>query len=298
MGQLEALENFVRIAEAGGIGRAADQMGVAKSVVSRRLTELESQLGTRLLARTTRRWHLTEAGQRCYQHALRLLDANAELAAQVNPDNHQLQGRLRIAAPLSFGVAHLPAAIQRFGEDYPGLTIDLQLSDQFVNLIETGVDLALRIGNLGDSSLRARKLADISLCMVAAPAYLARAGHPQKPRELRHHRLLHYSGGQGNVTLIDSKGQSETVEWRATLWANNGDFLNAMAVQGYGIAVSPRFICWRDLADGRLVQLLPQFTIEPRALYAVYPASRFVPQRVRLFIDFLVAHYGERGYWE
>nr|WP_246341173.1 LysR family transcriptional regulator [Simiduia aestuariiviva] len=293
------MENFVRIAEAGGIGRAAEQLGQAKSAVSRKLTMLENRLGTRLIARTTRRWHLTEAGQRCYQQALRLLDANAELAAQVNPDNHRLQGRLRIAAPLTFGVAHLPPAIQAFGERYPGLTIELELADQFVNLIEAGVDLSLRIGDLADSNLRARKLAPISLCLVAAPDYLKRAGTPLQPNDLRHHRLLHYTtSGHSSITLHGPEGHPHSIEWRSSLKANNGEFLNAMAVQGYGIAVSPRFICWQDLAAGRLVPVLGDYSLAGRSLYAVYPASRFVPQRVRLFIDFLVAFFGEQSYWE
>lgn len=299
MGQLEELENFVRIAEAGGIGKAADQLGVAKSAVSRRLAELESRLGARLLARTTRRWHLTEAGQRCYEQALRLLDASAELAAQVNPENHALSGRLRIAAPLSFGVVHLPPVIAAFSERYPGLSVDLDLSDAFVNLVETGVDLALRIGDLGNSNLRARKITPISLCLVAAPSYLATAGRPQTPDDLRRHRLLLYGNSNNSLlTLTGPDGSQHQVEWTSPVKANNGDFLNAMAVQGYGVACSPRFICWQDLTAGRLQPLLTDYQLTERALYAVYPASRFVPQRVRVFIDFLVEYFGERGHWE
>jgi DNA-binding transcriptional LysR family regulator len=299
VGQLEQLENFVRIAEAGGIGRAAEQLGIATSAVSRRLAELETRLGTRLIARTTRSWHLTEAGQRCYEQALRLLDASAELAAQVNPQNNALSGRLRLAAPLSFGVTHLPPLIQAFCARYPALSVEIDFSDAFVNLIEVGVDLALRIGDLADSNLRARKITPISLCLVASPQYLARAGTPHTPADLQQHRLLHYgSSGQSNVWLTGPNGDSHQIEWTAKLKANNGDFLNAMAVQGYGIACSPRFICWRDLAEGRLQPLLTDHQIPPRALYAVYPASRFLPQRVRAFIDFSVAYFGERGHWE
>ena len=299
MGQLEELENFVRIAEAGGIGRAADQLGLAKSVVSRRLTDLESRLGSRLIARTTRKWHLTEAGQRCYEQALRVLDASAELQASVNLQDQQLRGTLRIAAPLSFGVAHLAPVIEQFSKLHPELAIELDLSDRFVNLIETGVDLALRIGDLADSSLRARKLAPVSLCLVASPSYLEHAGTPTHPEQLKQHRLLHYAGSSANSLWLTGPNQTlHQIDSVSKLKANNGDFLNAMAVQGYGIACSPRFICWQDIKQGNLKVLMPEYTLPERALYAVYPSSRFVAQRVRVFIDFLVAYFDEHTEWE
>ena len=299
MGQLEELENFVRIAEAGGIGRAAEQLGLAKSAVSRRLVDLESRLGSRLIARTTRKWHLTEAGQRCYEQALRVLDANAELQASVNLQDHQLQGTLRIAAPLSFGVAHLAPVIEQFSNLHPGLSIELELSDRFVNLVETGMDLALRIGELADSSLKARKLAPMSLCIVAAPSYLQQAGEPKSPEALKQHRLLLYAGSNQNTLLLTGPDKTQHhIDLAGKLKANNGDFLNAMAVQGYGIAFSPRFICWQDIAQGNLKVLLPEYTMPDRALYAVYPSSRFTSQRVRVFIDFLVAYFGKQPSWE
>ena len=299
MGQLEDLETFVRIAEAGGIGNAAAQTGLAKSVISRRLARLEARLGTRLLARTTRSWSLTEAGNRCYEQALRLLDANAELTASANPAGQQLEGRLRIAAPLSLGVRHLPPLLAEMGQRWPRLQLELSLADHYINLVESGIEVALRIGEQVDPSLRARRLSSVGLCLTASPNYLRLAGEPTRPEQLPSHRLLHYSGAGLNELLMTAPdGQEQRLRWPAWLQSNNGDLLNSLSVQGQGIACTPRFICWRDLAEGRLVQLLPEYRLPMRHLYAVYPAGRFVPQKVRAFIDFIVDALGDIPYWE
>ena len=299
MGQLEELENFVRIADAGGIGRAAELTGLPKSVVSRRLTQLEARLGAQLLARTTRRWHLTEAGETCYQQALRLLDANAELQHAVNPDQTALSGRLRVAAPLSFGQLHLPHLLYNFSQRHPELELDLQLSDHRINLLEEGVDLTLRIGKLHDSGLRARWLAPITFAMVASPEYLARAGKPNHPDDLRGHRILNYNASRDlQPTLHGPNNEEFVLSWDSHFHCNNGDLLNSMALLGYGIALSPRFICWQDLAQGRLVPVLPQYQLPAVALYALYPAGRYTPRKVRVFLDHLRESFDGGVYWE
>lgn len=296
MGQLEELENFVRIAEAGGIGKAAELHQLQKSAVSRRLTDLEIRLGTQLIARTTRRWHLTEAGQQCYQQALKIIDAHQELAQTIQPAPELLTGTLRIAAPQAFGQEQLPALLLGFNERYPMLNLVLTLSDDFVNVMEQGIDVALRIGN-PDPSLRARRLCSINLCLVASPDYLASAGQPSHPDDLQHHQLLGFTGRATHFTLEDQEGQFFEVESQPRISANDGHLLNQLAIAGKGIAVAPRFISYRALSEGSLVEVLPRYRLSSRELQATYAAGRFTPQKVRLFVDHLVTALASPPVW-
>lgn len=286
MGQLEELENFVRIAEAGGIGKAAELHQLQKSAVSRRLVELETRLGTQLIARTTRRWHLTEAGQTCYQQALKVIDAHQELAQTIHPAPESLTGTLRIAAPQAFGQEQLPALLLSFNERYPQLNLVLTLSDDFVNLMEQGIDVALRIGN-PDPSLRARRLCAINLCLVASPDYLNSAGYPDSPATLAQHQLLGFTGRATQFILENQRGERFEVQGHPRFSANDGHLLNQLAIAGKGIAIAPRFISHRALADGLLEEVLPEYRLPSRELQATYAAGRFTPQKVRLFIDHL-----------
>jgi DNA-binding transcriptional LysR family regulator len=299
MDQLDAMRNFVRIVEAGSISRAADQLGLAKSGVSRRLVELEQQLGVRLLNRTTRRSSLTDAGQAYYEGALRLLGDVAELDASVAERETALKGTLKLAAPLSFGLCHLAPAIDEFIRIHPDVTIDVDFSDRQVDLVEQGLDLALRIAELDDSSLQARRICTIRLLLCASPGYLADNGTPRKLEELSNHRLLHYDlGGRPQWRLRDEQGRERTVESQPFMKANNGDFLRDMAIAGHGIILSPTFISWQALAAGELVPVLPGCEPQPLNAWAVYPRSRFLSQRTRAFIDFLAGRFGGTPYWD
>ncbi len=299
MGQISEMQAFVRVVEAGNISKAAEQLDLAKSGVSRRLAELESRLGVRLLNRTTRRSSLTEAGKSYYEGAVKLLMDLSELNAATADANACLEGTLRLAAPLSFGLLHLSPAIDEFLGMHPDLNINIDFSDRHIDLVEQGVDLAVRIADLGDSNLRARRICPVSIVICASPGYLEMHGRPQVPADLEGHRILHYDIGTTPVVrLEDRQGNLHSVSTRPVIVANNGDFLRDMAMAGHGITVAPTFIAWEAVAAGHLVPILAEFCPRQLEAYAVYPPTRYLSRRSRVFIDFLVERFGENPYWD
>jgi len=299
MGQLEEMQNFVRIVESGSISKAAEQLGVAKSGVSRRLVELEKRLGTLLLNRTTRRSSLTEAGQTYYEGAMKLLGDVSELDAMATDSDASLSGTLRVAVPLSFGLCHLSPAFDEFFRAHPGLVLNIDFSDRHIDLVEQGVDLAIRIADLGDSSLQARRICPIRLLLCASPAYFKRHGIPETPGDLAGHRILQYDiGGSPQLRLQDKQGVEHVVPVDASMTANNGDFLRDMAVAGHGIILTPSFIAWQAIASGDLVTVLDAYCPPQLNAYAVYPQTRYLSRRARMLIDFLVARFGDNPYWD
>ncbi len=299
MGQLEDMQAFIRIVDAGGIGRAAAQMDIAKSAISRRLRDLETRLGVKLLQRTTRVITLTEAGRRYYQSAVKVADDVAELNSVTANADAELRGTIRLAAPVSFGVSHLSSVISDFVALHPQLEFDIQFSDRHVDLIQEGIDLAIRIGDLKDSSLIARRITPVRLVMCASPAYLAKFGEPQTPDELRSHKVMRYAGSSsGNWHLIDPEGRNVAAKPKANIIANNGDFLRDLAIKGQGIIISPTFICWQQLRDLSLQRVLPNFRVASLDAYAIYPETRYLSPRTRSFINYLVERFGDSPYWD
>ncbi len=299
MGQLEDMNAFIRIVEAGGISRAAEQMDIAKSAISRRLVDLETRLGVRLLNRTTRTSSLTEAGQSYYERALKVIDDVAELNGIVADSDRDLEGTIRLAAPLSFGLAHLAPAIELFAREHPGLTINIDFSDRQIDLVEEGFDLAFRIADLKDSTLIARKISPIRVLLCASPEYIKENGMPKKLSDLKRHRFLQYTlSGSSSLKIIDKKNKEHLVKLSAKMIANNGAFLRDMAIAGHGILATPTFISWKALATGELVPILPNYTLPQPNAYAVYPQARYLSQRTRLLIDYLVDRFGDNPYWD
>ncbi len=300
MDRLDSLESFVAVVEAGQFSAAALRLGIGKSVVSRRVSELEEHLGARLLQRTTRRLSLTEAGREFYPRALQLLEDLAEAEQSVSSGQQALGGRIRLATPLTFGMLHLGPLINRFMQAHPGVVLDLDMDDGQVNLIQEGVDLALRIGSLEDSSLIALPLATIRSVLVASPGYLAREGTPTTPEELQRHPGLCYSNlpEPQRVRLTDSSGRRISVNLPLRLLANNGDLLLNATEAGLGVCVSPTFIAYRAIREGRLVPILRDYRLPLSTAYAVYPSRRFVPLRVRALVDYLQQEFGDRPYWD
>lgn len=299
MTAFDEMKSFVRVVEAGSISKAAEQLGMAKSGVSRRLAELESRLGVRLLNRTTRRSSLTDAGRTYYEGAVKLLSDVSELDAVVADSEASLRGRLRLAAPLSFGLCHLTPAIEEFMTAHPGVLIDLDFSDRQVDLVAQGVDLAIRIAELRDSSLKARRICPIRLMLCASPAYLEQHGAPSSPEDLAGHHILHYDIGGGPVLrLADGRGGEQQLHVEPRLVANNGDFLCDMAIAGHGIVLAPTFIAWQAVAMGELQPLLRDFWPPQLNAYAVYPQTRYLSRRARSFIEFLAERFGENPYWD
>lgn len=299
MGQLEDMRIFVRIVEAGGVGKAADQLGMAKSGVSRCLSALENRLGVQLVNRTTRRISLTGVGRDYYQAAVKLIGDVSELDALTANAETSLQGHLRLAVPLSFGLCHLSTAIDDFVRQHPGLTFHIDFSDRLVDLVEQGVDLAIRITDLKDSSLRARRICPIRLRLCASPAYLEAHGTPLKPDDLKNHEILSYDIGAGaTLKLRDGQGNEQLIQPSSRMVANNGDFLRDMAVAGHGIVILPTFIAWQSLANGELISFLGPYVPVHLSAWAVYPQTRYLSQRARVFIDFLAERFGDTPYWD
>lgn len=300
MGRIAEIEAFVRIVETGGVGAAAERLDLAKSVVSRRLKDLEARLGVRLLQRTTRRISLTETGRAYYERCVRIL-ADLDEADQVAAQEHgTLRGRLRIAAPLSFGIMHLGPAVHEFLGANPEIAIDLDLNDRRHDLVDEGFDLAVRIGSLEDSSLIARKLSPVRHVVCASPDYVARHGAPDRPEDLADHQSLRYTNVPDRRIWCwtDEHGREQSVAMPSRLAANNGEMLIEAAEAGLGVIIQPLFLVYRKIEAGRLEVLLPEVRWREIAVYAVWPPGRQLSAKVRAFVDFLAARFGDPPYWE
>ena len=300
MDRFEALDTFVRVVEAGSISGAADRMGVAKSAVSRRLADLEQHLGVQLLRRTTRRMDITTTGRSLYERAVRLLADLQETELAVSTEHGALSGSLRVAAPLSFGLRHLSGAIEDFLRLHPDVQFDLDFNDRQVDILQESFDVAIRIAELDDSSLIARRIAPIHTTLIASPAYLERYGTPRTPAELERHHCLVYTNLPDPALwdYRDKNGEPGRVRVNAVLKANNGDFLRSMAAAGRGIAQQPTFICHEAIEQGELVPVLGDYRWRSVNAYAVYPQTRHLSQRVRAFVDFLAERFAGVPYWD
>ncbi|MEQ8662277.1 MAG: LysR family transcriptional regulator [Gammaproteobacteria bacterium] len=300
MDRFEEMRNFVRVVDGGSITRAAAMTHTAKSAVSRRLADLETRLGVQLINRTTRRMTLTDAGHRFYAEASRLLGELDAAEAELSAAEAALSGRIRLAAPGTFGRLHLGPAINDFIVEHPHIRFDIDFNDRRIDLVEEGFDLAIRIATIGDSRLVARRLARVTLAVAASPAYWDTHGRPRRPADLERHRALQYAYRASSTWpyRAPGSGASGSVRVPAILEANSGDYLLEAAIAGLGVILQPRFICYRALQDGRLEAVFPRHEWSDVAVYAVYPQTRSLPQRIRAFIDFLVARWGECPYWE
>lgn len=300
MNKLAELEAFTAVVEANSFSAAGERLGMAKSVVSRRVSQLEERLGVRLLHRTTRRLTLTEEGRHFYQRAVQILadldDAEQSVAAEAG----ELRGALKLAAPLSFGLLHMSTAIADFLLRHPALELNLDLNDRTINLVEEGFDMAVRIGDLDDSTLVARRLGTVRHVTCASPAYLAAHGRPAHPRELQHHVGLQY----GNISYRrqwryrSPGGETLYGQPQIRVRSNNGEALAAAACAGLGITTGPTFILAPHLRSGALVRILDDYTTPADGIHAVYPPGRLVPRRTRTFSDFLARRFGDTPYWD
>jgi len=291
---------LVAVVEAGSFSKAAERLGIAKSVVSRRVRLLEQQLGVQLLQRTTRTLSLTGPGQQFYQHAVRILAELDEAEQAIVDASAALRGPIRLAAPLSFGLHHLNQALNDFLVKHPAIEPDLDLSDREVNLVEEGFDMAVRIGELRDSTLLSRRLGTARFVTCASPDYLARHGNPRHPRELAEHTGLHYSNVPLKRAWRFSVGARDTISVvpRICMRANNGDVLARAALAGLGIITSPTFIVSDLIAGGGLQTILDDFPRPAVGIYAVYPPGRLMPRRVQAFADFLATRFGDLPAWD
>lgn len=299
MSRYEEIETFVRVVEAGSITKAAEQLKIAKSAVSRRLKELEARLGVQLMTRTTRKLTLTDTGETLYTRFVVVLADWEESESAASDAQAALAGSIRIAAPLSFGVAHLGPAIIDFMRAHPLVDFDIDFSDRKVDLISEGMDLAIRIGDLSDSSLIARKIATMSTAAAASPAYLKQHGTPRTPDDLKAHKELRYGiRARTSWAYKTPDGEEGQVDLAPRLRASNGEFLRDAAIAGEGVLIEPRFIIYENLRDGSLVEILSDYQWPQITAYAVYPPTRHLSVRVRAFVNFLIERYKGTPYWE
>jgi len=296
MDRLTEMEAFANVVDQGGFTDAARKMGISKSAVSKHVSSLEARLGARLLNRTTRRVSPTEIGLAYYDRARRVLNDAGEADALVTSMQSAPSGLLRISVATDFGVNHLSPVLSDFLRDFPEITVNMVLNNRYVELISEGFDMAVRIGELEDSSLRARKLTETTKRMIASPAYLEKFGRPQKIDELNAHKLLHYSSqSSGNVWKITApSGEKRQVRTSGWLSVNDGQSLLNAAISGLGIAYLPSYLYASAMAEGLVEDVMPSLPVETQGIYAVYPPGKFTQPKVRAFIDFLVAAFADR----
>ncbi|UWQ21885.1 LysR family transcriptional regulator [Jannaschia sp. W003] len=297
MDRLSEMEAFATVVDQGGFTDAAKKLGISKSAVSKHVSSLETRLGARLLNRTTRRVSPTEIGLAYYDRARRVLNDAGEADALVTSMQSAPSGLLRVSVATDFGVNHLSPNLGSFLHEYPDITVNMVLDNRFVELISEGFDLAVRIGELEDSSLRARKLAESHKMMIASPTYLEEYGRPARIDDLNDHKLLHYSNQSGgNVWRITApSGEKRQVRSAGWLTVNDGQSLLNAALGGLGIAYLPAFLYADAVREGKLVPAIEGLEPETQGIYAVYPPGRYTQPKVRAFIDFLVESFRDRG---
>ncbi len=285
----EAWAVFAKVAELGSFSRAADELGLSKPTVSKAVGRLETSLGFSLLNRTSRRLALTEAGRASLDRAARILAEGQAAEDEALAQSTVPRGRVRLSAPLSFGVTYLGAALSDFMAAYPEITIDLALSDRHIDLVAEGFDLAVRIASLEDSSLLARRLCAVRLLLVGSPAYFETHGRPSHPGELVRHEAMIYTGGAGRgLWRFTHPTFGETaVEPSVRLLTDNADMLGPALLAGQGLALQPEFLVWREIREGRLEVAMPDWSPPLLGLYLLTPPSALRPLRVQVLIDHL-----------
>ena len=296
---LAGMRVFAAVVDAGSFARAADRLDLSRGMTSRYVAQVEAHLGVRLLNRTTRRLSLTEAGQDYYQRASQILALVEQAEHAATQDTATPRGTLRVNASVSFGARHLGAGISAFLRRHPEVRIDLTLNDRVVDLVEEGFDLALRIARRVDPGLVARPITRARIIACAAPAYLKQHGAPRVPADLARHNCLTYAySGLHREWRFSRRGRTQTVKVSGSLHANNGDILCRAAAEGLGVALQPSFLLYELVRARKLVRVLEDWAADDLTLFAVYPSRQFLPPKVRSFIDFMVAHFGERPYWD
>jgi DNA-binding transcriptional LysR family regulator len=300
MDRLRAYEMFAAVAAKGSFTRAADALDTSPANVTRYVQELETHLGVRLINRTSRRLSLTEGGQALYERVRTILDDAAEAEAVASATTLSPRGRLRINAPLSFGFQRLAALWPQFLALYPDIELEVDLVDRVVDLVEEGYDMAIRISRRGSGAMVGRKLAASRNIVCAAPDYIARRGMPMTPADLGVHACVGYTlAADSDVwNLEDDHGGKHAARINAVMRSNNGDTCRAAALAGLGVIWQPTFLVGEDLREGRLVPVLPGFSMPGIDIMAVYPSRRHLSAKVRVMIDFLAETFRGVPPWD
>lgn len=291
MDRLRLIETFVRVVESGSFSAVAREERTTQSAISKQVQALEAQLGARLLLRTTRRHALTEAGQRYYERSLQLLDTLEAARLEVHRAEHEVSGVLRVAAPVAFGRLHIVPRLPAFYARHPRLRVNLQLDDAFVDLVAAGIDVAFRVGELGDSRLIARRIGTAHRVTLAAPSYLARHGEPAHPDELADHNCIVYTGrvALDEWRYVDGDGEALSVRVGGNFESNSSEAIRQATCEGLGISCSPLWIYGDDLRAGRVQAILTAYRAPPLPLNVVFQPTRRPSLKVQMFVD----HFAE-----
>lgn len=300
MDLFKTMESFVRTARAGSFARAASQSGMSRAIVSKHIQDLEDYLGARLFHRTTRRLSLTEVGLEYQAFCTRLLDEVVEQREAVQQLQQTARGSIKLMAPKSFGNIHLSAAIADFVERYPGIKISMILADDPMNsyhLVEKGLDVAVRLSPISDSSVVSRRIGSLRWLLCCSPTYLERNDTPNEPGDLAGHNcLLHLRTNPDDVWTLSGPEGDVAVEVSGSFSANSSLALRSGALRGLGIAFLPAYCVSSDLRSGHLVEVLREYPVAPRPVYMLYPHRRHLPTKIRLLIDFLVERFSHEGW--
>jgi DNA-binding transcriptional LysR family regulator len=300
-GQIDLVDitAFLRVAETGSFARAAERLGLAKSIVSRRVSRLEERLGARLLTRSSKGAQPTDIGETYFARVSRSLADLEAAQEEVAIAVAEIAGPIRLTGPLSFGAAYLAPALAAFADLHPRVELDISFEDRAVDLIAGGFDLAIRIGNLPDSSLTARRLAPVRSAVLASPEYLARRGRPQHPRDLAgHDAILYANAGAAEQWRFRTGNAWERVRVTGRLRADNGEMLRAAACAGLGVVILPTFIASPAIESGALEIILADYPLEEAGLHAVMPPGRGATARVRALVAFLAERFGPEPAWD
>ncbi|QPB23568.1 LysR family transcriptional regulator [Rhizobium sp. 007] len=298
MTDLDDLRSFIEVVESGGFNRAARRLGVSKSIVSRRIARMEADLGTRLITRTTRGICATEAGLEFKQRSERIISEFDEAREAVAMHAGEVVGRLRLSAPLNFGQRYLVPVLTELAGRHPRLELEVSFSDRGVDLIGERYDVAVRLFELRDSSLIARRIASVRPFIVASPDYLARYGRPEKPEDLHTHECLIYSGRSALDWKFRAGKRMISVRPKGRLFTDNGEAILNWTIAGLGIAELPSFMVSDAVKSGALVPLLLDYPMDAGAIYVVRPPGPYVPAKVRVLIDIMVERFRGEPVWD
>ena len=300
MDKFSEIETFAAVVETGTFSAAGERLGIAKSVVSRRIQQLETRLNSCLLNRTTRTVALTDSGKNFYQRATQILLDLDDAEQSVTRETTELRGTIKLAAPLSFGLNQLSDVIADFLKLNPAIELNLDLNDRNINLIEEGIDMAVRIGKLQDSTLIARRIGTIRFVTCASADYIKQYGEPLHLDDMPQHIGLQYSNisYKQQWLYINPEGKTVYAQPQLRIRTNNGEALAAAAVANLGIITGPTFILGKYIRDGRLKLILTDWQRPSTGIYAVYPPGRLIPRRIQAFTEFLAEQLGDRPYWD
>jgi len=299
MDKLNSMAIFTEVVKAEGFTAAADKIGLSRAQVSKSVMQLEQYLGTRLLNRTTRRISLTEIGSIYFERCNAILSDIDEMDSFASAQTSNPSGTLSLSAPTSFGILQLGQAIPVYTKQYPQVQVSLNLADRFIDVVSEGFDVVIRIAELEDSSLIARKIAPCKRIFCASPEYLAKNGVPKVPQDLAIHHCLVYSNElKPDVWTLHGPAGIESIKVSGPICADNGDVLKEAAVAGLGVTLLPTFIVGPDIASGRLKQVLVDYCPPAISIYAIFPSRRYLSAKVRTFVDFIAGYFGNNPDWD